>query len=137
MQVKRLVKEYALRAHPGRKSHMLGKFAGGNPALKPKKGQPAGAWELRHADTLAHGNTMALEDITAGAHRPPTYSDVKVANRNDRGFGWEIAHEARFATPAGFPRHECSPYRGLHVRREKRGVCPWFKDHSLSRRAKP
>jgi hypothetical protein len=28
----------------------------------------------------------------------------------------------RFATPADFPLHDCSPYRGLHVRREWVGV---------------
>jgi hypothetical protein len=44
---------------------------------------------------------------------------------------------ARFATPAGFPRHDGTPYRGLRVRRWGLGACPSFKDQSLSRRAKP
>jgi hypothetical protein len=30
----------------------------------------------------------------------------------------------RFATPADSPLHDCSPYRGLHVRRESLGVVP-------------
>jgi hypothetical protein len=66
VQVKRLVKEYALRAHPGRKRHILGKFAGGSPAFKPKKGRPAGAWELRNAESLANNNAIMLEDSSAG-----------------------------------------------------------------------
>jgi hypothetical protein len=32
-------------------------------------------------------------------------------------FGWEIAHEGRYATPADSPRHDGSPYRRLRVRR--------------------
>jgi hypothetical protein len=31
--------------------------------------------------------------------------------------GGRWAHAACFASPAGSPRHECSPYRGLRVRR--------------------
>jgi hypothetical protein len=33
--------------------------------------------------------------------------------------GGEIALRGRFATPADSPRHDGSPYRGLHVRRER------------------
>ena len=44
-------------------------------------------------------------------------SDEKVANRNVRGFGWEIAHGGCFATPADFPRLDGTPKRGLRVRR--------------------
>ena len=56
----------------------------------------------------------------------------KVANRNvgDRS-------PRRFATPADFPRHECSPYWGQHIRTRKCGICPSFKAHSLSPRANP
>jgi hypothetical protein len=35
----------------------------------------------------------------------------------------------RFVTRAGFPVQDCSPYRGLHVRRERLDL---FKEHSLS-----
>ena len=38
--------EYALRAQPNRKQHLLGKFGGGLPGLKPKKGEPGVAWEI-------------------------------------------------------------------------------------------
>ena len=34
------------------------------------------------------------------------------------GFWVEISTRGRFATPADFRLHDCSPYRGLHVRRE-------------------
>jgi hypothetical protein len=30
----------------------------------------------------------------------------------------------RFATPADFPLHECSPYSHVHVRRESLGFVP-------------
>jgi hypothetical protein len=33
----------------------------------------------------------------------------------------EMSSRGRFATPADFPRHDCSPYRGLHERRESVG----------------
>ena len=32
-----------------------------------------------------------------------------------------MSSRGRFATPADFPRQDCSPYRGLHVRRESLG----------------
>jgi hypothetical protein len=45
-----------------------------------------------------------------------------VANRKTlRGFGWEMSSRGRFATPAEFPRHDCSPYSHVHVRRESLG----------------
>jgi hypothetical protein len=43
----------------------------------------------------------------------------------------------RYATPLDFPLNDGTPYRGLRVRRWGLGFCPSFKDHSLSRRAKP
>jgi hypothetical protein len=33
-------------------------------------------------------------------------------------FGWGVSSRGRFATPADFPLHDCSSYRGLHARRE-------------------
>jgi hypothetical protein len=48
------------------------------------------------------------------------YSDPKVANRNV-GFRVGDRTRGRFATPAYFPVHGCSPFRGLHVRRERLG----------------
>jgi hypothetical protein len=42
---------------------------------------------------------------------------MRKSNRDFRGFGWGECSRGRFATPADFPRHDCSPYRGLRVRR--------------------
>jgi hypothetical protein len=47
---------------------------------------------------------------------PPTAME-KVANRDLRDFGWGIAHGARYATPADFPRRDGTLIRGLRVRR--------------------
>jgi hypothetical protein len=43
----------------------------------------------------------------------------------------------RFATPAGSPRHECSPYRGLHARRESLGFVHRPRAIFCRARAKP
>jgi hypothetical protein len=51
--------------------------------------------------------------------------DEKVANRNVRDFGWEIAH-GPYATPADFPPHDGTPYRELRARRRGLG----FVHHS-------
>jgi hypothetical protein len=50
------------------------------------------------------------------------YSDANVANRDVRGFGCEMTSRGRFATPAGFPLHDCSPYS--HVRCDSLGFVP-------------
>jgi hypothetical protein len=53
------------------------------------------------------------------------YNDAKSsANRDGRGFGWGVAHGGRFATPADFPLHGGTPYRGLRVRRRGLGFFP-------------
>jgi hypothetical protein len=65
-------------------------------------------------------------------------SDVKGFRVGDRSRG-------RFATPADCPLHAGTPYRGLHVVPLIAGytcdvgfgICPSYKDHSLSRRANP
>ena len=49
---------------------------------------------------------------------PAPYNDAKVANRNGGGFGWEMTH---VAVSRRFPRQDCSPCRGLHVRRDRLG----------------
>jgi hypothetical protein len=47
-----------------------------------------------------------------------TYSDAnKLRIVPSRVFGW--SSRGCFATPADFPRHDCSPYSHLHVRRER------------------
>jgi hypothetical protein len=55
--------------------------------------------------------------------RPMPCSDAKVANSvalgvsGGRSLTREVAHAHRFATPAGFPRLDCSPFAHVHVRR--------------------
>ena len=49
---------------------------------------------------------------------PAAYSGEKVTNRNVRDFGWEMSSRGRFATPADFPLHDCSPYSHVTNRRE-------------------
>jgi hypothetical protein len=64
--------------------------------------------------------------------------DAKVERiENVRGFGWEVVHAAVWPTRADFPRHECSPYLRDTRTPRKFGMCPSFKDHSLSPRANP
>ena len=50
-----------------------------------------------------------------------SYRDEKVANRNVRDFGCEVSSRGSFATPADFPRNDCSPYSHVHVHRESLG----------------
>jgi hypothetical protein len=70
--------------------------------------------------------------IVVDAVRPSPHSPLspfkqrceQVANRPNRDFGWVTSSRGRFATPADSPRHECSPCRGLHVRRDSLAVVP-------------
>jgi hypothetical protein len=72
--------------------------------------QPLQLYTVRPHAARHHGNI------------PRRTSDGKArANRNGRGFGWEISPRGRFATPADFPQHGCSPYSHVHVRRERLG----------------
>ena len=58
------------------------------------------------------GDVAAIRRLAAaGVCRVP-HSDEKVAIRDVRGFGWEIAHAAGSPTPADFALHDGSPYRG-------------------------
>jgi hypothetical protein len=52
-----------------------------------------------------------------------------------KGFRVGDRSRGRYATPADFPLHYGTPYRGLHVRRWGLGFVHRFKGHSLSRRA--
>ena len=53
--------------------------------------------------------------------RPQVQRRQKVANRNVWDFGWEMRSRGRFATPGDSPRHDCSPYSHVHVRRVRLG----------------
>jgi pentatricopeptide repeat protein len=48
---------------------------------------------------------------------PLTQRSMKVANRANRDSGGQMSSRGRFATPADFPRHDSTPYRGLRGRR--------------------
>jgi hypothetical protein len=91
-------------------------------------GVPAGT---RGGGARAGHPTLALR-------RAPGHAQVlqgAAANRNDRGFGWEIAHAGRYATPAAFPRHDGTPYRGLRVRRDRLGFV--YRSRAVFCRAVP
>jgi hypothetical protein len=60
------------------------------------------------------------------------HSDAKVGNRNVRVFGWERSSRGRFATPADYPRHDGTSYRGLHVHRECLGFVHRSRDSPFS-----
>jgi hypothetical protein len=55
--------------------------------------------------------------VRAQQRRPALYSDARVASRNGRGFGWEIAHAAvsrrppRFPSPGWYPVLTCTTRR--------------------------
>ena len=68
---------------------------------------------------------------------PPTFSDAKVANRDFKDFGWEVAYGAVTRRPPNPSPRDCSPYRGLHARRESLGVVHRSRAIFLSCRAKP
>jgi hypothetical protein len=62
-------------------------------------------------------------------------SDAKGADRNERGFGWEVATGMLRFYPAESPLHDCSPVRACTRTTRKFG--PLIKDQFLSPRAKP
>jgi hypothetical protein len=69
--------------------------------------------------------------------RAPLFSDAQVANRNVRGFGCGRSLTGLFRDARRF-----SSTRWYTIPRATRttlgfGICPSFKEHSLSRRAKP
>jgi hypothetical protein len=53
-----------------------------------------------------------------------TSNGENVANRTGLGIRVGDRSRGRFATPADFPQHDGTPYRGLHVRRERLGFVP-------------
>jgi hypothetical protein len=68
------------------------------------------------------------------ARRP--YSDEKVASPDVSEFRWEIAHEAVSRRPPN-SLDTMVPRTSMYTYAAKVGICLPFKDHSLSRRAKP
>jgi hypothetical protein len=84
------------------------------------RGKP-GTWWRRSVHHITHIRPAGIRRVAARSIEVPT---KEVANRNVRGFGWEMSSRGRFATPADFPLHACSPYSHVHVRRERFGFLP-------------
>jgi hypothetical protein len=66
--------------------------------------------------------------------KPPPYSDGKVANREIRI--WHLVIRNWMMDKSKAPRHKVDGGT-IYNRAEGFGICPSFKDHFLSRRAKP
>jgi hypothetical protein len=92
-------------------------------AAKGKTSKPKVAEKKVKAEPKAKAAPKAKAEPKAKAAKrkaePEVCSDESVANRNVLGFRVGDRSRGRFATPADFPRHDCSPNRGLHVRRER------------------
>jgi hypothetical protein len=71
--------------------------------------------------------TRALRElfvVPAGALPVPEFGGL--GGRESERWGFRVGDGARgrFATPTKFPRHDCSPYQGLYVRRDSSGFPP-------------
>ena len=71
----------------------------------------------------AHAMRMGTEEGRRAAtqHTHHCCSRTKSCESERQGFRVGDRSRGRFATPAGFPLHDGTPYRGLHVRRESLG----------------
>jgi hypothetical protein len=67
---------------------------------------------------VRHTRAVLHSPVCSG---PTNYSDERIANRNVRDFEWEMSSRGRFVTPADFPLHDFTAYRGLHNGRESLG----------------
>jgi hypothetical protein len=74
-------------------------------AERPRVTAPAGCVAVEPTRSVGGHDVLSVDEsahVWSGSQRfyprptgvQPTYSDGKVANRNGRDFGWEIAHEA-------------------------------------------
>jgi hypothetical protein len=59
-----------------------------------------------------------------------------MTKRIGKDFGWEIAHEA-FSRRTPIPLYTLQPLLTCTRAPRKFGICPSFKEHSFSPRAKP
>jgi hypothetical protein len=98
--------------------------------------QTQGRGQVPHAGaaSTSHSHSLSCTPHAFGYFPAPgeatSYSDGKVANRNGRDSGWEIAHATilcRFPSPIA-PRTQDACTRTTR----KFGICPSFKDHFLS-----
>jgi hypothetical protein len=56
----------------------------------------------------------------------------ELAKRDVSEFGREKSSRGRFATPADFALHDCSPYFACTRTPRTLGICPSFKDRSVA-----
>jgi hypothetical protein len=107
-------------------------LARGEPVPKVKVGTGA--------DTRRAPNPSAAAWIFSALATSPSCSDAQHTLQESsrfRGFGWGVAHGGRYATPADFPLHDGTAYRGLRVRRGGLGFVHRPRTVFCRRRAKP
>jgi hypothetical protein len=85
------------------------------------------------AAPVAGVNTAAWQSAAA----PTPYNHDKAANRDGRDFGWERSLTRPFRDARRFPSIRWYPVPEATRTTLGFWICPSFKDHSLSRRAKP
>jgi hypothetical protein len=95
-------------------------------ARRPLAARSSGAKKLNGADTNCERERERGERLAHHAAGRAFYANAvqateQVAIRTVRGFWWEMSSRGRFARSADFPRHDCSPYSHVHVRRESLG----------------
>jgi hypothetical protein len=82
--------------------------------VRGRRGQGSAALRPR----AAHHQRVAEPQLDRALHNRKAHSEVKkCAIRDESGFRVADRSRRRFATPADFPLHDGTPYRGLRVRR--------------------
>ena len=86
----------------------------------PAPRRPSQTTHIHTMQKLSNVSRLDLVDSHGRWKGPCLQTDPhEVANRTvGVSLGWEVAHEAVLRRPPNFPRHDCSPYSYVHVRRE-------------------
>jgi hypothetical protein len=82
--------------------------------------EPVRSWEKQLDVGLADADALILRVFTHVQVRAPR-AGARAVQRRKCCESLGERSRGRFATPADFPLHDCSPYRGLYVRRERLG----------------
>ena len=90
-------------------------------------------WPWPRPRARVPGETLTL--CSTGGMRAHAANE-RVANCTGRDFGWEIAHAAVTRRPP-ISLDTMVPRTGGYTHAAGVGICPSFKGHCLSRRAKP
>jgi hypothetical protein len=90
---------------------------------RARNSRPASTTASTAPRAPGRGSRRVAPAHSTAVDRPPPDTDQKVANRNGRGFRVGARSCGRFA-PADLPRHDCSSYSHVIVRRESVGVIP-------------